>query len=447
MRITTIGAGSVAWGPTINTDFLLNPALDGAELVLMDINAETLSLVKRFLDRVVAERGLCKTITATTDLREALRGADYVLTAISVGGDRLWRYDAMFPQIYGVFQPVGDTIGPGGLMRALRHAGPLLHIGSTMREISTPGAPLIQLTNPMNPLCGALEQLDGLPVYGICHGVNDTEWIVAQQLGVPWDQVRIEAAGNNHNIFCTEIRVGDRTYMQESFGGLVPQVFDTPFREEVYRRYGALVGNFSRHPIEFLPDFLHRASGFGLKWGVKPLAQEIDPLLGERQDHARQVLEAALAQREPIAWRSERAFHGLTLDAEGRAEAGHSREVIDDFIVALEHRGEFAIHLNVANQGAIEGVAPEYNVEIPVEFRNGVLTRKSIRFQNEAITREIDRVGKEQYLVGQACLSHDRDLMVEALSMDALVPTPDVAARLVHEMLAFEADYIHRWQG
>src|SRR5688500_3085546 len=116
MRIATIGAGSVAWGPAVNVDLLLNPRLDGAELVLMDVEPTTLARVQRLLQRLVAERGFRKTIRATTDLTEALRGADYVLVAIAVGGDRLRRYDAIFPQIYGIFQPVGDTIGPGGLM-------------------------------------------------------------------------------------------------------------------------------------------------------------------------------------------------------------------------------------------------------------------------------------------------------------------------------------------
>src|SRR5215207_9396100 len=257
MRIVTIGAGSIAWGPAINIDFLLHPALDGAELVLMDIDPAALELVRRLLERLIAERGLAKTVIATTDLETALRDADYVLTAISVGGDRLWRYDAIFPQIYGIFQPVGDTIGPGGMMRALRHTPPLLNIGKKILEVSKPGAPLLQLTNPMNPLCGALEQLEGLIVYGICHGVDDTEGIFAKQLGVPKDQVRIRAAGNNHNIFCTEIEVGDETYTQERFSELGTEIFDTPFREEVYKRYQGLVANYSRHPIEFLPDFLN----------------------------------------------------------------------------------------------------------------------------------------------------------------------------------------------
>lgn len=441
MKITTIGAGSVVWGPTINIDLLLNPALDGADLMLMDIDPESLALVGRLLDRLVAERGFSKTIRATTDLREALDGADYVMTAISVGGDRLWRYDAMFPQIYGIYQPVGDTIGPGGMARALRHAPPLLEIGRTMLEVSRKGAPLLQLTNPMNPLCDALGSLDGLTVYGICHGVDDTEQTLAKQLDVPRDDVRIEAAGNNHNIFCTEIRIGDEVYPPERFAELAPQVFDTPFREEVFSRYGGLVANHSRHPIEFLPGFLTPESEFGRKLGVSPIAKEIDPLLGDRQDRSRQVLEQALAQAGPIGWREDRGRGGLVVGTDGQIETGHSREGIDDFIVALDQGGDFFIHLNVPNDGAIAGVSPEYNVELPVEFRAGKPHRKPVRF-NDAITAEIERVGREQHLLAQACVAYDEALLVESLSLDALVPSRELATRLVREMTEFQREYL-----
>jgi alpha-galactosidase len=395
-------------------------------------------LVRRLLERLVADYGFRKTIAATTDRTEALRDADYVLTAIAVGGDHLWRYDAMFPQIYGIFQPVGDTIGPGGLMRALRHAGPLREIGRTMLEVSKPGAPLLQLTNPMNPLCAALVHLDGLTVYGICHGIDDTEMIFSHHLGVPRDEVRIEAAGNNHNIFCTKVIIGDETYGQDRFEELTPRVYDTPFREEVFRRYRGLVGNNSRHPIEFLPDFLSPESEFGRKWGVSPIAHEIDPMFGSRQDRARLLLEQALAQPDPIALADDNVWGGLRLGGDGRVETGHSREVIDAFIVALEHDRDFAIHLNVANEGAIAGVAPEYNVEIPVRFERGELIRQRVAF-NDAITAEIERVGKEQHLLAQACIEFDVETLVESLSLDALVPNRDTAARLVRDMVAYQS--------
>ena len=365
MKIVTIGAGSVAWGPRISIDVLLNPEFDGAEVMLMDVDAEKVELVRRLMERLVEEQGFAKRVRATTDLREALTDADYVLTAISVGGDRLWRYDAMFPQILRDLQPVGDTIGPGGLVRALRHAPALLKIGRTMLEVSKPNSVLIQLTNPMNPLCAALQRLDGLTVYGICHGIDDTAAIIAGMLGVPKAEVEVVAAGNNHHTYCAEIRVGDEVYDQERLHELAPSLFDTPFRAEVYRRYGGLVGNHSRHPIEFLPGFLTQDHGFGRAWGVEPLAVQIDPMLGERQELAREVLLRALAQADPISFDSTHEHGGLTLDDCGRVQTRHSHERIDELIVALDRGLPYSIHLNVANEGAIAGVPADHHVEVP----------------------------------------------------------------------------------
>jgi alpha-galactosidase len=441
MKIVTIGAGSVAWGPRISIDFLLNPALDGAELMLMDVDAEKVELVRHLLERLVAERGFAKRVRATTDLREALTDADYVLTAISVGGDRLWRYDAIFPQIYGIFQPVGDTIGPGGLVRALRHAPALLSIGRTMLEVSKPNAPLIQLTNPMNPLCAALQRLDGLTVYGICHGIDDTAAIFASTLGVPKTEVAVVAAGNNHHIYCTEIRIGDEVYDQDRFDELAPSLFDTPFRAEVYRRYGGLVGNYSRHPIEFLPGFLTQEHQFGRAWGVEPLAVQIDPMRGARQDRERELLLRALAQAEPIAFDSPDEHGGLSLDERGRVQTRHSHERIDEFIVALDRGLPYAMHLNLPNDGAIAGVPPDHHVEIPVDVVDGKLRRRSLQF-NETITAEIARVGEEQKLIADACVELDRDVLIEALSLDVLVPNREIATRLVTEMVEFQREYI-----
>lgn len=441
MKITTVGAGSLVWGPTINVDCLLNPALDGAKLMLMDVDAAALAAVKTLLERLVAERGLRKTIAATTDLTEALRDADHVIAAISVGGDRLWRYDAIFPQIYGIFQPVGDTIGPGGLARALRHAPALLRIGRTMLAVARPGAPLIQLSNPMNPLCAALGRLDGLPVYGVCHGVQDTERLFAERLGLPREAVRIEAAGNNHHIYCSHVVVKDEVYPQERFAELLPRVVDGPFREEVWRRYGGLVGNHPRHPIEFLPGFLTAESGFGRAWEVPPLAVEIDPLRGERHDRPRRLFDAAAAQRAPLAHRPDGAGGGLSVDGAGQVAVGRSREGIDLLIAALAHGEEHAVHLNLPNEGAIVGIDPAYNVELPVTLRRGTPVRAPVRF-NDAITRQIDRVGKEQHLLATACLDADEEPLIESLSLDALVPSREIATRLVREMLGFQREYL-----
>lgn len=444
-KITIVGAGSLAWGPTIAIDVLLNPSLTGVEIALMDINADALARVKRLIDRIMAERELRATVTATTDLSDALRGSRYAVVAISVGGDHLWRYDAMFPQIYGVFQPVGDTIGPGGLMRTLRHAPPLLEVGRRLLKVGAPDPILIQLTNPMNPLCAALDSLDGLTVYGICHGAADTEDFIAKQLGAPREDVRIEAAGNNHFIFCDRVKIAGEVYDQNRLHELTPAVFETPFRKEVWRRYNSLVGNHARHPMEFLPGFLTPEHDLGRAWGVSPLAREIDPAYPPRHDHARQIFEAAISQPTPIRNPASPGPTALRVAEDGQVEAGHSREGIDELIAAVEHGDELFVHVNLPNEGTIAGVSPEHNVELPITFHGGKPERRPIQFP-DAVTAEIERVGKEQTLLAQACVSGDRDLLVESLALDALVPNRDIAARLVSEMTAYQRDYIPSFQ-
>src|SRR5690606_3913300 len=145
------------------------------------------------------------------------------------------------------------------------------------------------------------------------HGIGDTRRIVSERFDARIDDVRIDAAGNNHLIFCDTITIGDNTYSQDRFNELVPQILDTPFRREVWERYGGIVGNDSRHPIEFLPDFLTPEHGFGKDWGVPPLAIQIDPMYGDRHDVAFERLELALNQPEPIRWRSEPRQGGLSV--------------------------------------------------------------------------------------------------------------------------------------
>jgi alpha-galactosidase/6-phospho-beta-glucosidase family protein len=144
---------------------------------------------------------------------------------------------------------------------------------------------------------------------------------------------------------------------------------------------------------------------------------------------------------EPISFDSPHEQGGLMLDERGWVQTRQSFERIDGFIVALERKLPYSIHLNVANEGAIAGVPADYPVEVPVDFVDGEPRRRPVAF-NERITAEIARVGEEQRLIADACVAFDREALVEAMRLDALVPNREVAARLVDEMVAFQREYI-----
>jgi alpha-galactosidase len=442
--IAVVGGGSMIWGRRIVVDLLLNPDLEGAQIRLVDIDSDRLALVGDWCRLVAKRLGVSHTITEHIDLAEGLKDATACLTAISVGGDRVWRYDYLHPQIDGIFQPVGDTTGPGGAIRALRHAPALRKIALTLAEVGAPNAFLLQLTNPLNALTASLDAIPGIRVFGFCHGYYDTEFMFAKSLGlIPgyvhpetnwWDDgptVRVELAGNNHFCFVDRLQINDRTYEQDDLHTLTPAIFDGPFREAIWSRYGVIVGNFPRHPIEFLPGFMGRKSNFGRMWGVEPVTAASNPLGPERHDDSRILIEEDLAalQRD--------------LSAKLNHPLEHSHEPVAE-ILASVHTGRcIDVHLNLRNEGAIRGLPDDLHLEMYCRIENGVVHRPSVSLP-DAITSEIARIGKNQVRLAQCCQAYDEDLLIEATREDALMMhmSEEEVRRLMLEMVAFERELI-----
>ena len=144
-KIAIIGAGSYVFARRLVTDILTWPALRDSTIALMDIDASRLDPMAALARRMVAQAGSGANVEATTDLRAALEGADYVTVSIRVGQDRNY---VDIPRKYGVDQAIGDTSGPGGVFYFLRNAPAVLHIARTMEEIC-PQALILNYTNPM----------------------------------------------------------------------------------------------------------------------------------------------------------------------------------------------------------------------------------------------------------------------------------------------------------
>ncbi len=196
-KIAMIGAGSLVFGKTLMSDFLATPALAGSEYRLMALTRTRLGKMQAFVKRMIKDNGVEAKVTATTDRREALRGADYVVVMIQAGGVAEFRQDYEIPLKYGVDQCIGDTIGPGGVFRALRHIPALLEIARDMRELC-PNALLLNYANPMAMCCWALGRVRGLEFVGLCHGVQTTLDLISSYTDVPKEEIDHLAAGINH---------------------------------------------------------------------------------------------------------------------------------------------------------------------------------------------------------------------------------------------------------
>ena len=207
VTIAIIGAGSVVFSKGTIGDILLSEVLTRypIDLRLMDIVPERLAGVEQFATASAAKLHRQLTATATTDLRAAVDGADFVVTAFEVDRYQRWAQDFHIPRKYGFAQIYGENGGPGGMFHALRNMGPLLEVAHAMEELC-PQAWLINYSNPEAKLVQAVATLTKVKVAGMCHGVFMGREQVSTLLELPEEQIETAACGLNHFAWFQPIR-------------------------------------------------------------------------------------------------------------------------------------------------------------------------------------------------------------------------------------------------
>src|SRR3954470_20375189 len=245
-KIAFIGAGSTVFTRNLVGDVLSVPELAGdTTFALMDIDEERL----RASERVT--RGLgARNVEATVDRREALDGADYVVTSFQVGGLPSTRIDFDVPKRFGLRQTIGDTLGVGGISRALRTIPVLLDVCRDMEELC-PDALLLQYVNPMAMLCWAAAEASSIRAVGLCHSVQHTASELAADLGLPAAELDYLVAGINHVAFFLRLEhEGEDLY--PALRRVTPP--DTNrVRYELLKHFGYFVTESSEHFAEYAP--------------------------------------------------------------------------------------------------------------------------------------------------------------------------------------------------
>src|SRR6202165_1351318 len=263
-KITYVGAGSSTFAARLISDLVATPSLESGEFALVDIDAERLDLSRQIAEKVVSVSGRDWTITTTTDRTEALPGSRYVINSIEVAGLDCVEPDYQIPLKYGVDQCIGDTIGPGGIFKALRTGPAWLDIIADVERLA-PGAIVMNYTNPMSILPLAPSRASKLPIVGLCHSVQGTSRLLAGFLGIPYGDLEWRCAGINHNAWFTSLESHGRDlYPRLRELARDPQIYEQdPVRFEVMLHLGAFVTESSGHFSEYVPYFRKRPDLLG----------------------------------------------------------------------------------------------------------------------------------------------------------------------------------------
>ncbi len=256
VRITLIGAGSVVFTRDLCNDILLTPSLNDCEIVLMDIDPARLALAQNVVQALIDRRGLPARVRATTDQRDSVAGADYVITTFQQGGLTAHSLDIEIPLKYGVDQSIGDTLGPGGVFRALRTFPVMRELVRNMAEVA-PDALLLNYVNPMAMNCWAIDRATGWPTVGLCHSVQGTSEMLAHWIDVSYDEVVYRCAGINHQAFFLDFRRREEDlYPRIREAVDRPEVAGSePVRIDLFKYFGYFVTESSGHASEYSPYF------------------------------------------------------------------------------------------------------------------------------------------------------------------------------------------------
>jgi len=400
-KIAIIGAGSIVFCKTLILDILAS-GLEDVEFSLMAPSERKTGYVKRFADRVIRENGLPASANVTTDRREAIRGADYVISTFQIGGLRAIELDYEIPMKYGVDQCIGDTLGPGGIFRALRSIPPTVELARDVEELA-PDAYVLNYVNPMSMVCWALGTTQ-VAFVGLCHGVQVSLDLVSGYCGVPKDEITYLSAGINHMAWFLKLEHKGRDLYP-----LLRERFERPeyyanekVRGEVFRQFGYFMTESTGHLSEYLPYFRKNQKALDLYCDEPAFG-------GESGAHVKwsRVVAAKYAE-------------GDVLKDEPSALPPRSIEYGSYIIEAIETGVPFHFQGNFMNRGMISNLPADCCVEGPMYADDSGLHPVIVGdLPARCAALNLSNVSVHRLTV-EAALSDDPELIVHACALDPL---------------------------
>lgn len=438
VNILMMGAGSFFTNSVLK-DMVLIPGSLGGELRLVDIDEERLMLSARLMQKVVDEAGEGDKwkVKASVHRRQLLPFTDYVVSAIEVSGVSCVRFDNDIPLEFGVSQNIGDTIGPGGLMKGLRTIPVWIDILKDIREIC-PKAVVLNYTNPMNMMCLAAHRaVPEIAVVGLCHSVQGTSHLLSEFAEVAYEKIRWKCAGINHLAWFTQFDgPGGSLYptlMAQARNRNSKFAKDEPVRTDMMLRFGAFITESSGHLSEYLPYYRKRKD-----------------LLDTYTDTSYRGEEGFYANNWPV-WRARQdKERAEMLSGEQPIPMERSWEYGAWIVEAIEKNQPFAIHGNVINTGGLISNLPQDGcVEVECLINSSGIQPTRFGPLPKQMAALCDSNMRMFDLAADAAIEKSKQLATYALMLDPLtaaVCSPAEIETMIERLFEAEAMFLQGYK-
>lgn len=419
-KIAIIGGGS-AYAPGLIHAFIQNAsAFPGAEIALMDIAAHELDIVHRLGQKMVGAAGVDLNITATTDRRKAVSGADFVLTSFRQGGFEARHQDEIIPLEYNIIGQ--ETIGPGGFFFALRTLPVIKSLIQDIRELA-PGAVLVNYTNPTQIVAEAVTHFSDIPCISICDQSKEDMQNIRKSLHLPGAVIELESVGLNHATWSTKFEIDGEDGIRVMERHL-KAVLDSEEVSARTKRQFLLACEYGRLPNSYMQYYYFRQETVAeAKAAPKTRAQVILESLPSYYQHFEEQIAAETPRLTHV--RGGSLFGDMAVDVlRGLAEKNHK-----------------IYTLNVPNRSALADFAPDRVVEVPARLEVNSATPLAQGKLPSEVTGLMHMLAEYQWLAADAIWNGDLKAVEHALAANPLVLSLSIARDMLADIRALQQGY------
>jgi len=433
-KIAIIGAGSIVFCSTFLNDIFNVKALDGCEIALMSPTYNKVNKVKDYAEKIIKANKLKTKVYATTDRREALKGAKYVICTFQIGGVDAFAHDYKIPMKYGVDQCIADSLGPGGVFRLLRSTPLFDDLDKEIEELC-PGAYLLNYVNPMGAVCTYLGRYTNLKYVGLCHGVQTTMDLISGYVNVDKDDIDYVAAGINHMAWFLKLEHnGKDLYPLLKKNMEKPEYYiNEKVRGEVMRQSGYFMTESTGHLSEYLPWFRKNKHSLDLYCDMPDFGGATGAYYYYSKAIADKYLKDDVFQLES-----------------GKLDP-RSKEYCSYLLEAMETGVPFLFNGNVSNKELfISNLPADACVEVPIFVDNQGMHPVSVGDIPSHLAAMNQSNITVQSLAAQGSFEADPEMVFWAIAMDPLtssVLTLEQIREMTIEMFKAEKEWLPQFKG